>query len=354
MAKFNWGRALTSAGNSLQDYFMQQDAERRRQEDIARRQQEYDAENPMVAFAPDFGLGQGMGTTMRMNTALKKARLIDMMTPEAPKTFKVQDIPGARRKAVVDSDGGWHGWVPEDGPEPPDPRLSGFRTELLPDGTRVLVDRYDDGTEKRGGVQFPSQGGGGTGGPKPQWFDPYGQPRYTPMTEADKLYYMIDHGFQTAGALAGGKQDWSTVLVDPLHINDIDEFDGGKFYNTRPGFGRLNDSELKDEDVRKKFEDYINSSADPDMAYVQIVRSLKRMKADPEAIRRVLPEYHGLTFDDIRARANARAQQEPSGTPAQYPQALVDEAAKAGMRVGEYEGQIGAWDGAKFYPWEGE
>jgi hypothetical protein len=44
MAKFNWGRALTSAGNSLQDYFMMQDAGRRRQEDIARRQQETQAQ----------------------------------------------------------------------------------------------------------------------------------------------------------------------------------------------------------------------------------------------------------------------------------------------------------------------
>ena len=44
MAKFDWGRALISAGGSLQNYFMQQDAERRRQEDIARRQQEIQAQ----------------------------------------------------------------------------------------------------------------------------------------------------------------------------------------------------------------------------------------------------------------------------------------------------------------------
>ena len=363
MAKFDWGRALSSAGSSLQNYYAQREAERRRQEDIARRQQEIKEQRDWAAEQD----------TLRFNRNQLAKTIED---PWVPRTKEYSDFIGVPADTRTIPFGPLAG-VPlnpsgavmresdlrsfmegrsQDGAAKARP--TGKQRVVDVGGVQVLQDEMTDGQDTywdRGAQQFPSQSvgsGGSAAGMKPAWFDPYSNPRYDEMTEADKLYYMINHGFQTSGAMAGGKQDWDTIQIAPAEVKDVDAYRDGKFYDTKPGWVR--DSELKDDEVRQKFEDYIASSDDPDMAYASIVRRLKAMGADTDAIRRVLPEYHGLTFDDIRARASARSQQAAPGAQAQYPQALIDEAAKAGMRVGEYQGQIGAWDGAKFYPWEGE
>jgi hypothetical protein len=80
--KFDWGRALSAGGRGLSDYAMMEQRRRQIEEQRALEQERYDQENPVMAIAPDFGFGQALGTTMRVNTALKQARLMDMMKPD--------------------------------------------------------------------------------------------------------------------------------------------------------------------------------------------------------------------------------------------------------------------------------
>ena len=365
MAKFDWGRALSSAGSSLQNYYAQREAERRRQAEIDDRRA---WQMKLIEDQRAYGEQQDAAARARQNAEnpfmLAPGGLYEGYGLEPPAPVATAGVPGIGSVPVPSSGQMMRrddlfslmSRMPQEGAAKARP--TGKQRVVDVGGVQVLQDEMTDGQDTywdRGAQQFPSQSvgsGGSAAGMKPAWFDPYSNPRYDEMTEADKLYYMINHGFQTSGAMAGGKQDWNTIQIAPAEVKDVDAYRDGKFYDTKPGWVR--DSELKDDEVRQKFEDYIASSDDPDMAYASIVRRLKAMGADTDAIRRVLPEYHGLTFDDIRARASARSQQAAPGAQAQYPQALIDEAAKSGMRVGEYQGQIGAWDGAKFYPWEGE
>jgi hypothetical protein len=167
MAKFNWGRALTSAGNSLQDYFMQQDAERRRQEDIARRQQE-------IQEGRDWAAEQ---ETLRFNRGQLAKTLEDPWVPRTKEYSDFMGIPADTRTVPFGPAAG----VPlnpsgammresdlrsfmarRPKPDVPAPTEAGMVMMDLGDGWVVPVTTLSDGTKEYG---TPKQGrAGGAGG----------------------------------------------------------------------------------------------------------------------------------------------------------------------------------------------
>jgi hypothetical protein len=335
MAKFNWGRALTSAGNSLQDYFMQQDAERRRQEDIARRQQEIQDGRGWAAEQE----------TLRFNRGQLAKTLEDPWVPRTKEYSDFMGIPADTRTVPFGPAAG----VPLNPSGAmmresdlrsfmarkqavPDPTEAGMAMMDLGDGWVVPVTTLSDGTKEYG---TPKQGRADEPAPvplagfapipempgysgqlntvtnqwtnikkdvkddapalDPSWIDAYGNPRYSNFGPGQELAFLLRDA-STDFTNPSGRIDWERETVEPIHVNDIDEYKDGVFRDT----GFFGQGELSLDEVTAKVAEAIAGAADKGMVYAGIVKDLESKDVPQEVLNKVMPEFDGWDLDELR------------------------------------------------------
>ena len=351
MAKFNWGRALTSAGNSLQDYFMQQDAERRRQEDIARRQQEIQAQR-------DWASQQRADLWARQDAQAEAARrekyALDPMSAVPQGVADYYGMQPTPLPAVFGaSPFGVNAAGPSTGPmrqeshlanlmakmpKPgvPAPTEAGMAMMDLGDGWVVPVTTLSDGTKEYG---TPKQGRADEPAPvpladfaqipempgysgqrntetnqwtnikkdvkddapalDPSWIDAYGNPRYSNFGPGQELAFLLRDA-STDFTNPSGRIDWERETVEPIHVNDIDEYKDGVFRDT----GFFGQGELSLDEVTAKVAEAIAGAADKGMVYAGIVKDLESKDVPQEVLNKVMPEFDGWDLDELRELVN--------------------------------------------------
>jgi len=314
--KFNWGRALASGGNSLQNYFANK-MDQERQERLLQEQRAYNEGRTRDLWQhQDQMAADRFARTQRAKTLedpwvqrpTKMAEYLgitpDTSTVPFGPTAGVPLNPGslmARSSDVAD----WRKGLPSQSkPE----KTGNYRFEVDGAGNSVRLDEWSNGTWLPAANKFAT-GNRGAGQPAPD-------PLEIPPTTVEDYMNRLEAGMAWDGkrykvffperfSFSGGKD----LLGDDALT--WERFEDGKLVNAKPG--PIRDQRMDLVEAAKKIKGIIDSSPDKAVTYLKLKNGLKELGLDSKQIQRVLPQISDLGLEPIINMMGGAAQQVQPG-----------------------------------------